>query len=133
MSNAKILKELYENPSFGLIGKSKFKLKVKALHPNITNKEINDFVDKQELQQVNTAKPFKGYFKIVAPPYTYQCDIFYLKQYKTNNNNKFFLWYLSIFLVRRPSYIRSPKIQKKKYVPAVNIRYLMKILMQQQK
>jgi len=84
-----ILNKLYKDPAFGLLGKTKFKLKVKKLHPKISNKEIDEFVESQELQQVNKAKPFKGYYKIVANLYTYQTDIFYLKQYKNTNNNKY--------------------------------------------
>lgn len=85
---SKLLNELYKDPSFGLLGKTKFKAKVRKLHPEISNKQIDQFLERQELQQVNKKKPFKGYYKIVADPYTYQCDIFYLKQYKTTNNNK---------------------------------------------
>jgi len=88
-SNKQILNKLYKDPAFGLLGKTKFKLKVKKLHPKISNKEIDEFVESQELQQVNKAKPFKGYYKIVGNLYTYQTDIFYLKQYKNTNNNKY--------------------------------------------
>jgi len=89
MSHKELLNKLYKDPAFGLLGKSKFKLKVRKIHPDISNKEIDEFVESQELQQVNKAKPFKGYYKIVSNLYTYQTDIFYLKQYKYTNNNKY--------------------------------------------
>lgn len=97
MDTDKILKKLYNDPEFGLLGKTKFKLKVRRLHPEISNKEVEDFVQNQELQQVNTKKPFKGYYKIVANPYSYQIDVFYMKQYKSTNNNFFaFMIYVDI-------------------------------------
>jgi len=84
---ADVLKELYYSSKTGLISKAKFKLKVKKLHPEITSKEIDDFLSKQELTQISKKGTFKGFHKIVAPPHSYQIDIFFLNAYKRTNKN----------------------------------------------
>ena len=81
------LKKLYYDPAYGLLGKAKFIQKVKRSHPDIPTKVVKEFVDKQALQQVNKKKPFKGYYKINAPPKTFQIDLFFLPKYKSTNNN----------------------------------------------
>ncbi|PNH09166.1 hypothetical protein TSOC_004211 [Tetrabaena socialis] len=58
MDTDKILKELYYDPKAGLLSKAKFKLKVKQLHPDIKSKTVDEFVGRQELQQVNTVQGF---------------------------------------------------------------------------
>ncbi len=53
-----LLKKIYYDPKTELLSKTKFKTKVKQLHPEITMKEIDAFVSKQELQQVNSKSTF---------------------------------------------------------------------------
>lgn len=95
MNHENLLKKLYYDPKFGLQGKAKFIQKVRKQHPEIPRKEIASFVDKQQLQQIN--KPintnFKGSFKIVDIPRTFQVDVMFLPAYKSTNNN------ISAFLI----------------------------------
>ena len=46
VKNNEILKKLFYDPKTGLLSKSKFKTRVKKLHPEISNKEIEDFLQK---------------------------------------------------------------------------------------
>jgi hypothetical protein len=50
---------------------------VKAQHPHIPRKQIEEFIKEQTLQQTYTTKKFKGYFKIVSPPKTFQIDLIF--------------------------------------------------------
>jgi len=87
MNTAETLRKIYYDPKLGLLSKTKFKAKVRQMHPEIKAKDVDAFVSKQQLQQVNQKSKFKGYFKIVAPPRHFQVDIFFLSAYKRNNNN----------------------------------------------
>jgi hypothetical protein len=92
-----ILRKLYYDPKTGLLSKAKFKAKVKQLHPDIPAKDVDAFVQKQELQQVNQKGVFKGFFKIVAPPRHFQMDVFFMSPYKrTNNNTSMFMIFVDI-------------------------------------
>ena len=82
-----ILKKLYYDPKTGLQSKTKFKSWVRKLHPKITAKVIDEFLAKQELSQINKKETFKGFFKITAPPDSYQMDIFFMNAYKKQNRN----------------------------------------------
>jgi hypothetical protein len=73
-----LLKEIYYNPKTGLLSKTKFKLKINKSNPEIKNKDIEKFLAKQELVQVNGKSQFKGFFKIVAEPFFFQMDIFFI-------------------------------------------------------
>ncbi len=84
---SKILKQLYYDPKTGLQSKTKFKAIVKKLHPEISAKEVDDFLAKQELTQINKKGTFKGFYKITAPPDSYQMDIFFMNAYKKQNKN----------------------------------------------
>ncbi len=75
-----ILKKLYYDTTTGLSSKAKFKLKVKRLYTNISNKQIDEFLNKQELTQVNTKNQFKGFYKIIPPSRFFQMDIFFVKK-----------------------------------------------------
>jgi hypothetical protein len=82
-----ILKTLYYDASTGLSSKAKFKLKLKTLGYKISNKQVDEFLNKQELTQVNTKNQFKGFYKIIAPPRFFQIDIFFVR-----NQALLFLW-----------------------------------------
>jgi len=83
----KILRKAYYDPKVGLLGKAKFKAKIRQLHPEIRAKDVDAFLSKQALVQVSRARPFKGFFKIVAPPKHFQADIFFMSSYKRANSN----------------------------------------------
>jgi len=76
-SYSKDLAELYKKPSYAVLSTSKFVEKVRKSHPHIPVKQIKEFVENKTLQQTYTIQRFKGYFKIVAPPKTFQIDIFF--------------------------------------------------------
>jgi hypothetical protein len=42
-----ILEELYKNPKYSILSKSKFTQKVRQLHPEIKRKDIEDFISSQ--------------------------------------------------------------------------------------
>lgn len=69
--------ELYKKPAYALLSTSKFVNKVRKSHPHIPIKQIKEFVENQTLQQTYTTQKFKGYYKIVAPPKSFQIDIFF--------------------------------------------------------
>ncbi len=58
-----LLRKLYYDASTGLLSKTKFKLKLKNLDIDVSNKEIDKFLNKQELTQVNTKNQFKFFSK----------------------------------------------------------------------
>ena len=72
-----ILKKLFYDPKFGILGMNAFKKKVRELHPEIRAKDIDVFYKNQETNQltkkivVNKDK----YYKIVDVPGAYQIDI----------------------------------------------------------
>ena len=87
MSHQDLLKKLYYDPKTGLLSLTKFKLKVKSKYPEITHKEIDEFVKKLQLQQINSKSTFKGTFHIVAPPKHFQMDVFFMSAHKSSNEN----------------------------------------------
>jgi hypothetical protein len=86
-SPSELLEDLYANPKFGLLSKSKFVQKVKQQYPSIKRKDIEDFISSKTLQQTFTRKTFKGYYKVVAKPRTFQSDIFFMDEYASNNKS----------------------------------------------
>ena len=82
-----LLRKAYYDPKVGLLSKTKFKAKIRQLHPEIKARDVDAFLSKQALVQVNRASPFRGFFKIVAPPKHFQADIFFLSAYKRSNSN----------------------------------------------
>jgi hypothetical protein len=79
------LQKMYKDPKVGLLSKSKFVDKAKEALPHLTKKSIAEFVSGQELQQITQTTKFKGYYKIVAPPHSFQMDIFFMDKYKKKN------------------------------------------------
>ena len=95
----KILKSIYFDPSTGLLSANKLYEKVKE--NGITIKEVKEFVNKQEVQQVlKQVKPVKYYFPITAK-YKYQLmqvDLVDMSSISANNNNiKFLLVAIDVF------------------------------------
>jgi hypothetical protein len=95
-SDSEQLLKLYKDPKFGLLSKSKFVDKAKASFPHLTKKSIGEFVANQELQQITEKQKFKGYYKIVAPPHSFQMDIFFMDKYKRTNQYSSFLLFVDI-------------------------------------
>lgn len=71
------LEELYKKPSYSILSTSKFVDKVKKSHPHIPISQMKEFASKQTIQRTYTVQKFKGYYKIVAYPRTFQIDIFF--------------------------------------------------------
>jgi len=105
------LKELYYSSKTGLTSKAKFKIKVKKLYPEITNKEIDTFLSKQEITQVNKKGTFKGFYKIVAEPNSYQMDIFFFKSYKKTNRN-YDAFFIFVDILSRKMFVYPIKNRK---------------------
>jgi hypothetical protein len=82
-----LLKQLYYDPAVGLLSKAKFVAKLRRLHPEIRTAHVAAFVDRQQLQQMNAPRPFKGFFKIVSLPRTFQIDFFFMNDHKHANRN----------------------------------------------
>lgn len=87
------LRQAYYDPKIGLLSKTKFKQKIRQLHPEIRAKDIDAFLSKQALAQVNAPSKFQGFYKIVEPPKHYQVDIMFMSGYKRQNSN------ISMFLI----------------------------------
>lgn len=109
---SEILKKLYYDPKYGLQGKAKFVEKVKRDYPNITNKEINTFFENQTLSKVNKKVKFKGFYKIVAIPRTFQCDLFFMPSYKSRNDN-ISVFFIAIDIMSRKMWIYPMKNKTK--------------------
>jgi hypothetical protein len=90
------LNGIYKRKEYAILSKSKFATKVKKDFPHIPNKQIKDFIGKQQLQQTYTTKKFKGYFKIIAPPRSFQIDLFFMDQYSQHNKQTIFLIFVDV-------------------------------------
>lgn len=102
------LKDIYQNPAYSILSKSKFTQKVRQNYPDIEVKDINDFIGRQELQQIFTKKTFKGYYHIVAPPNTFQIDLFFLENLKKKNKG-YGIFLLFVDILSRKMYIKPLK------------------------
>jgi len=107
-SHQSLLNKLYKDPTFGLASKDKFVKKVRALHKEIPVKTIKEFISNQSLQQQTSAKPFKGYFKIVAKPNSFQIDIFFMERYKKYNKN-ISAFFIAVDILSRKMYVKPIK------------------------
>jgi anthranilate/para-aminobenzoate synthase component I len=103
-----ILQELYKNPKYSILSESKFTQKVRQLHPEIKRKDIEDFISSQTLQQTFSSRPFKGYYKIVAKPYTFQTDLFFLDEY-ASYNKKHGSFLIMVDILSRKMYVHPLK------------------------
>ena len=79
------LKDLYYDPKHGYVSLNKLVMKVKETHPEVTKKQVQDFLEKQYTYQVNkeTKKP-KVFNTILAsaPRSNYQMDIIIYDRYE---------------------------------------------------
>ena len=90
------LQNIYKKKEYAILSKSKFTQKVKKDFNHIPIKHIKEFIDKQQLQQTYTTKRFKGYFKIIAPPRSFQIDLFFMDQYSAHNKKTIFLIFVDV-------------------------------------
>ena len=101
------LKALYKSSKTGYLSPSKFVLKAKAKYPELTKKQISDWVTQQQTPQITKRTPFKGYFKTIAPPHSFQIDIFFMDNYK--HYNKFGAFLMFIDIISRKMFIEPLK------------------------
>lgn len=102
------LEEIYKNPAYSILSKSKFTQKVKQNYPDIKQKDIIDFISRQELQQTFTTRTFKGYYQIVAIPYTFQIDLFFIDNLKKKNRG-YGAFLLFVDILSRKMYVKPLK------------------------
>jgi hypothetical protein len=110
-SPSELLGNLYANPKFGLLSKSKFMQKVKQQYPLIKRKDIEDFISSKTLQQTFTSKTFKGYYKVVAKPHTFQTDIFFMDEYASNNKS-YSAFLRMVDILNRKAFVHPMKNKK---------------------
>ena len=94
-----LLKDLYYNPKIGFIGPEKLYQKAKPLNPNITMKDVQNFLNAQEVYQLTQQpKPPKEYSSITAPyiRYNYQIDLMVYDRY-TFHNYKYILVVIDVY------------------------------------
>ena len=77
---------LKQNPSLKLLGKTKLKQKLEGL--GITNKEIDEYFNPKELNQIYALPKKYKPLKITAPPFSFQMDVALLPAYKNQNKGK---------------------------------------------
>lgn len=83
-----ILRELYYNPESGFTGVEKLYRKAKEQNPNISKKEVSEFVKKQKLAQVfMQPRVQRATFTITGQRDHYQSDLTFFEQYKRYNSN----------------------------------------------
>ena len=78
-----IIKEHYYNPKTGFVGLDKLYHKIKKEYPDITRKDVQTFLNRQKIVQVNKTV-ISGSF---IPPYEkfqFQIDLIYLEHKKLN-------------------------------------------------
>jgi len=93
------LKQLFYNPKEGLVSKDKLYAKVKEKGINLTKKEVNEFYDNQEINQVlkplRKQKEFNTY-KANYPGHIYQLDIIVYNRF-TQNKKSYILVVIDIY------------------------------------
>lgn len=117
------LAEIYYNPSIGLLSFEKFRAKVKEIYPEMKRKDIKEFYDNQEINQLNK-KPMTNkanMYRITGPELSFQMDLMYVpkaiktqevKLQKAKEEGKklqpsFYIWLLCIDILSRKAYIYS--------------------------
>ena len=76
----KILNKLYYDDKLGVAGKANFIKKVRALHPEFKVKDLNEWLNNQSVNQVNTTITKKYDYKITANPKSFQVDLLWWKK-----------------------------------------------------
>jgi hypothetical protein len=89
-----------ENKNWGLLSKSKLYLRVKDL--GISKQEVSDYLENKEIYQIYKKQPKKTKLKITAPPYSFQIDVVFIKEFKKQNKTDKFL--LMVDILSRKAY-----------------------------
>jgi hypothetical protein len=89
-SNEEIIKKYWEDPRTGFISAINLHKKIKPLYPNITLREIKEFINSQTTAQIHNQKKIKleDYNQITAKTLGFfQIDIIDMSNYKSHNDN----------------------------------------------
>ena len=78
-----ILDNLFYKEKLGIGNKTTFIKNVRERHPEIKIKDIQEYLNNQEVNQINTTVNKTYQYKITAPPRTFQIDIFWWKKSST--------------------------------------------------
>jgi hypothetical protein len=78
-----ILNKLFYEEKLGAGKKADFIKKVKEKYPKITINDIKEFMNNQEMNQINSKINQSYEYKITAPPRTFQIDIFWWRKGET--------------------------------------------------
>jgi hypothetical protein len=95
------LKELYENPEIGLSSKTKFYKKAKEVIPNLTLKQVDDFLKSQAVSQI--VKPINKKDRVFNTIVSFgvrnncQTDIFILPHPQQNKGFKYALTLIDVY------------------------------------
>lgn len=117
------LEEIYYDPAIGLLSFDKFRDKVKEIYPEMKRKDIKEFYDNQEINQLNK-KPVTNkanMYRITGPELSFQMDLMFVpkaiktqevKIQKAKEEGKklqpnFYIWLLCIDILSRKAYIYS--------------------------
>jgi hypothetical protein len=75
-----ILDNLFYKEKLGVGNKTTFIKQVRERHPELKVKDIKEYLENQEVSQINTSVNKTYEYKITAPPRTFQLDIFWFKK-----------------------------------------------------
>ncbi len=96
------LREIYYDPARGLSGKEALWRRVQRIHPGQYKKaQVLAWVGKQALSQVNAPKTFKGFFRIIAPPKTFQIDVVHLSGSSAGANKDIKMMLIAVDVLSR--------------------------------
>ena len=111
------VRAIFNSPKYGLFSGQKLIKKIQAVHPDITAKQINEFLSRQESVQVTKRIKKPGYNKIVAsvPNFSWQMDLLDMSNMKSVNRG--FAWILNIIDVNSRFMMAVPL--KNKMAPTV--------------
>jgi hypothetical protein len=100
----KLLRDIYYDAARGLGGKQALWRRVQREHPGEFRKAaVMAWVDKQALAQVNTKarSRFRGFFRIVAPPRTFQVDVLHLSRASVGANKDMPMMLIAVDVLSR--------------------------------
>jgi hypothetical protein len=75
-----ILNDLFYKEKLGVGNKNSFIKNAREKHPEIKLKDIQEYIKSQEVTQMNTTVNKTYEYKIMAPPRTFQIDIFWWRR-----------------------------------------------------
>ena len=125
--NNEILKEIYYNPKTGFTNSNKLYLKAKDLGYNITHKEVNDFLNKQETTQITKEQKRPKYFSSITAEKIrseYQMDIMVYDRYKYHKYKYIFVVVIDIhsrYAEARPMTNRNNKTIMNNLIDIFNV------------